>query len=541
MDPETGAIALQIAEIASHSQPKSTLARKLAQLLLPEVNADSIAFFWRQQAEHPFARPRASASVRLHLIAALSSQGTPPPMLERSMKMTAYRALSQHAVVDRELPCGASSAETGRLIAIPLGSPQPWIICTAWWTGASAAAGAAGPSLLMQLCHSLTAATMPAHLLDVSRRAEYEQAERRAIFAATSEAILSIGSDYTIIESNPAFLRMLGWQDHSPVDLKCLEVLHCRDSHRTVLCGTVQCPLRQVLSGDMAPAVQELYWETSSGSLREVSASFTPHRIRDMQTAVVVARDDTLLNAANRMKSNFISMVSHELRTPLNSINGFIEIVAEEQVGPLNARQKEFLGYVRTSALQLSALVEDILLITKADSGQFSLRPSEIDVGSLLRQTLQSVGQAAVKAEVAMSVNVAKDVPLVRGDELRVQQVLTNLLNNAIKFSPSEAEITISVRVSSGSAAEFAIHDCGPGVAPEEQARIFERFYQSESSQRARSGGYGLGLAIAKLIVEQHGGEIWLESTPETGTTFYFTLPVVESAAKDLASSESPE
>jgi two-component system phosphate regulon sensor histidine kinase PhoR len=218
-------------------------------------------------------------------------------------------------------------------------------------------------------------------------------------------------------------------------------------------------------------------------------------------------------------------MVSHELRTPLNSINGFIEIVAEEQVGPLNARQREFLGYVRTSALQLSALVEDILLITKADSGQFSLRPSAIDVGSLLRQTLQSVAQAAVKAEVAMVVNVPPDLLPLAGDELRVQQVLTNLLGNAIKFSPAHAEITVSVRQSDGTA-EFAIHDRGPGVAPEEQSRIFERFYQSESSQRARSGGYGLGLAIAKLIVEQHGGEIHLESTPEAGTTFYFTLPV---------------
>jgi two-component system phosphate regulon sensor histidine kinase PhoR len=180
---------------------------------------------------------------------------------------------------------------------------------------------------------------------------------------------------------------------------------------------------------------------------------------------------------------------------------------------------------VRTSALQLSALVEDILLITKADSGQFSLRPSAIDVGSLLRQTLQSVAQAAVKAEVAMVVNVPPDLLPLAGDELRVQQVLTNLLGNAIKFSPAHAEITVSVRQSDGTA-EFAIHDRGPGVAPEEQSRIFERFYQSESSQRARSGGYGLGLAIAKLIVEQHGGEIHLESTPEAGTTFYFTLPV---------------
>ena len=126
-----------------------------------------------------------------------------------------------------------------------------------------------------------------------------------------------------------------------------------------------------------------------------------------------------------------------------------------------------------------------------------------------------------------MTLNVDEEMPPLRGDELRLQQVFTNLLNNAIKFSPPHETITISVR-RTGSQAEFSIDDRGPGVAAEEHARIFERFYQSESGQRARSGGYGLGLAIAKLIVEQHGGRIWIESNPGKGATFYVTLPLAD-------------
>ena len=526
-----GAIALQIAEIASHTQPKTVLTRKLASLVRSELDADASAFFWRQQVDRP-SRSERGPIVRLRMLAAefREDQPEPYPEIEHSMRVTAYRALSKHEIIDRQLQ-GSGPCQSGRLVALPLGSPYPWIICTVWWAESPQPSSRA---LLEDMEACLTAATLPAHLLDLSRRAEYEQAERRAIFAATSEAILSIGSDSIIKESNPAFVRMMAWEGRSPVNRRCSEVLRCRDSHKTLLCDSPRCPLQQVLFGETPLAVQELYWETSTGDLRDVSASFTPHRLRDSQMAVVVARDDTTLNVANRMKASFISMVSHELRTPLNSINGFIEIVADEQVGPLNPRQQEFLGYVRTSALQLSALVEDVLLITKADSGQFSLRPTEIDADSLLRQTMQSVTGAASQAEVAMTLHVDEEMPPLRGDELRLQQVFTNLLNNAMKFSPSHETITISVR-RLGRQAEFSITDRGPGVAAEEHARIFERFYQSESGQRARSGGYGLGLAIAKLIVEQHGGRIWIESNPGNGATFYVTLPLSDGDADGSA------
>jgi two-component system phosphate regulon sensor histidine kinase PhoR len=371
---------------------------------------------------------------------------------------------------------------------------------------------------------------MPAHLSEQQGRAEFEESQERAIFAATSEAILSIGGDFMIQESNPAFLRMMGWRDQAPNNRACMEVLHCRDNRQVLLCGTAGCPLQQAKESMTPPAVTELYWETRSNTKLNISATFTPHMVGNQRGAVVVARDDTLLGAADRVRANFISMVSHELRTPLNSINGFLEVVLEGQVGQLNSRQQEFLGYVQTSALQLTTLVEDILFISKADSGQFVLRPGTLSVSHLLHQAMQSVVPEAEKTHVRIVVSAPEDFPTIWGDELRLSQVITNLLHNAIKFSPPESEVSLSA-TDRGTYAEFAVQDQGNGVAPEEHARVFERFYQSDSTRHAHSGGYGLGLAIAKLIVEQHQGRIWLESSEGRGTTFYFTLPLDSGAA----------
>jgi signal transduction histidine kinase len=250
-----------------------------------------------------------------------------------------------------------------------------------------------------------------------------------------------------------------------------------------------------------------------------LSLAFMPAHLSDQQ-----GRDDTRLSA-DRVRANFISMVSHELRTPLNSINGFLEVVLEGQVGELNSRQQEFLGYVQTSAFALTTLVEDILFISKADSGQFVLRPSTLSVSHLLHQAMQSVVPDAEKARVHIVLSDPEAFPTIWGDELRLCQVITNLLHNAIKFSPPESEVSLGV-TNRGTYAEFAVQDHGTGMPPEEHPLVFERFYQSDSSRHAHSGGYGLGLAIAKLIVEQHHGHIWLESSEGQGTTFYFTLPL---------------
>ena len=216
-------------------------------------------------------------------------------------------------------------------------------------------------------------------------------------------------------------------------------------------------------------------------------------------------------------EASFVAMVSHELRTPLNTINGFLEIVLDGHAGPLTAQQREFLGYAQQGAQQLIALTNDLLLLTRADAGQLQLHPTALPIAPLIAEVVSAEQVSIERKGIAIAVNSAPDLPPLYADELRVRQVVGNLLGNALKFTPPGGHITLSVgRWSEGeNMALFSVADSGRGVAPEEQERIFARFYQSRTSAAEHGGGYGLGLAIARLIVEQHGGRIWVADAPE--------------------------
>lgn len=349
---------------------------------------------------------------------------------------------------------------------------------------------------------------------------------RHTIFTLSSDAILTIGDDYVVREANPASGAILGWPEAEITGQHCFDLLRCRDSRNLLLCDTPRCPLRQALAAEAPTPPRDLSWETRSARLCEVSATFTARCAGEQRHAVVVARDVTVLNAANRVRANFVSMVSHELRNPLNSINGFLDIVLDGQTGPLTPKQREFLTYAYKSTQQLTTLVEDVLLLSKADAGHYLLRLAQADVGALAAGAVQLAQQAAAKARVTLRVEGTEDVSPVYGDDLRLSQVLNNLLSNAIKFAPEGSTVTISARCIEDEV-EIAVTDTGIGVDYDEQARIFERFYQGERGGR-RTGGYGLGLTIAKLLVEQHRGRIWVESEPGAGATFYFTIPIAE-------------
>ena len=559
-----GDLALRIADIAVSQSKLGLLTHELATLLTSEMDADATAFFWCRPQHRRAHAPRPS----LQSVAAVSPAGGLSAEMLRRHKASGYRALSRAQLIAR-----AAAAETGQgdaqrlTIALPLGTGSPWAVCTLSWGAISPARSAAYAELLRRLTPALVTALRPAHTLDEAMQQEPAHSPRRTVFAVTSEAILTVDEDLTIRETNPAFTKILGWPEHVVVGKRCSSVLRCRDDRKMLLCDTPRCPLQEALRSETAAPIRDLSWETRTGKLCEVSASFTAQGSRQGRSpvatppsgfppgpaaggspaqpagpggmggqaqpgwpeadarAVIVARDVTLLNAANRMRANFISMVSHELRTPLNSINGFLEIVLESPVGPLNERQREFLNYARVSTQQLTTLVEDILFISKADSGQFTLRLEQVDVRKLAAQAVQALQAAADKAQVTLAVQVAPALPRLHADGLRLQQVLSNLLGNAIKFSPPESQVLLTVAGLEDGGFTFSVADQGRGVPLEDHARIFERFYQSDSSVRNRSGGYGLGLSIAKLIVEQHNGRIWVESAPGEGATFSFTIP----------------
>lgn len=531
-----GALALRLAELATGAStipampgPRGAApaALAVAETLRSATGADAIVLL----AVREVPRAERPALRRLEDVAVVGD-AIFSPALHRRLRARAYRLLARSSDHQPRGPTTSVDPVTGALtVALPLSGASPAAICVAYWDDQSNAAS--GCALLRQVAPSLTLAL---HALLVPAAGTSAMSAGRAssppIFALTSEAILSLDGDGTIAAANPAFERLFGWEAGSVAGGHCTEVLHCQDQHKLVLCGTAQCPLRQAFAAPATPMLRDLAWETRAGPLREVSASIGAHGEGRARRAIFVARDVTALNAANRVRANFISMVSHELRTPLNSINGFLEIVLEGHTGPLNERQQEFLNYARVSTHQLTTLVEDVLFLSKADAGQFTLRLRAVDVPALLDQVAQAARQNAEQAQVELRVEMPDDLPSLRADEVRMTQVLNNLIGNAIKFSPAGAAVTISAR-QQGDTILFAVADTGEGIAAEEHDRIFERFFQSDSSARTKAGGCGLGLAIAKLIVEQHHGRIWVESQPGSGATFFFAIPLGGPQASD--------
>jgi signal transduction histidine kinase len=257
-------------------------------------------------------------------------------------------------------------------------------------------------------------------------------------------------------------------------------------------------------------------------------------RMRDLEEALAAAHSQLQLRneeveRANRLKNEFLASMSHELRTPLHTILGFSELLGEETEGPLNPKQKRFVNHIHRDAQHLLQLINDILDLSKVEAGHLQIEPRPFSLEQALDEVLGSVGPLAG----AKSIVIAKEIPdglIVEADRTRVKEVLYNLLSNAVKFTPEQGSIRVSARPQNNQAA-ISVSDTGVGIAPQEQESIFEAFRQVGATTRGVREGAGLGLAISRRLVEQHGGRIWVESAAGHGSTFIFTLPATAPAS----------
>jgi signal transduction histidine kinase len=246
--------------------------------------------------------------------------------------------------------------------------------------------------------------------------------------------------------------------------------------------------------------------------------------------AVIVFRDITQRREIERMKDEFISVVSHELRTPLTAIRGSLGLMAGGAIGPLPDRADRLIGLALESTERLTRLINDMLDIERIESGATTMEFTECEAADLVRSAVDGVRSLAAEVPVALVVGPVSGRVHADGD--RIVQTLTNLLGNAMKFSPPHTTITVSAWPERD-VVEFAVADQGRGIPSEKVERIFERFEQVDSSDSRQKGGTGLGLSISRTIVRRHGGRIWVHSELGTGSTFYFTLPAAPGRAED--------
>ena len=233
------------------------------------------------------------------------------------------------------------------------------------------------------------------------------------------------------------------------------------------------------------------------------------------------------LETASRHKSEFLANMSHELRTPLNAIIGFSQVLRQRLFGEINEKQDEYLDDILSSGNHLLSLINDVLDLSKVEAGQVELEIAAFSLREALERGVVMVRERAVKKGVQLSLELAPDVDILRGDARRLRQVVFNLLSNAVKFTPAGGSVTVTTARVDGEV-QVSVSDTGPGIALADQERIFDEFQQTDVGVQ-QGEGTGLGLALSKRLVELHGGRIWVESEPGRGSRFVFALPHEES------------
>jgi signal transduction histidine kinase len=287
--------------------------------------------------------------------------------------------------------------------------------------------------------------------------------------------------------------------------------------------------VRGVVTADLVADVREPELRRVAGSLKTVAAQLSLALERDgllqteRQTADALARRNEELSELDRMKDLFVTAVSHELRTPLTSMIGFLELLREGVAGDLSDKQEHFLEIVDRNCHRLNDLVDDILFMSRVDSGRLRLERASVELNQLVADRVESISPAAERKAVEVQVRMDGPALSLWADQLRLAQVLDNLLSNAVKFTPEGGEVVVGVS-SSNETAHVEVSDTGVGIPEEEAGRLFERFFRASTAKDV--SGTGLGLSIVKSIVEAHGGTISVKSRVAVGTTVAVDLPL---------------
>ena len=236
------------------------------------------------------------------------------------------------------------------------------------------------------------------------------------------------------------------------------------------------------------------------------------------------------LEVANKHKSEFLANMSHELRTPLNAIIGFSEVLSERMFGEVNEKQAEYLNDIHESGRHLLSLINDILDLSKIEAGRMELELSTFHLPTAISNAITLIRERAQRHGIQLELDVDERLGEFNGDERKFKQIMLNLLSNAVKFTPDGGRVAVSAK-NGADQVEIAVKDTGIGIAPEDQAAVFEEFKQVGRDRLRKAEGTGLGLALTKRFVELHGGEIRLTSEPGKGSTFSIRLPLARAGS----------
>ena len=338
-----------------------------------------------------------------------------------------------------------------------------------------------------------------------------ERNRSSAILASMVEGVAVVAGDERILFCNWAFEQILELPEGSSQGRTLVEALRQADLIALV---------RQAL-----PGAEEVTGEVEVGTVRRRNFSVTaaPVRAAGANGAVLVLHDITELRRLERVRRDFVANVSHEFKTPLTAIQGFAETLLNGALDD-RANRKRFVEIIREHARRLARLTDDLLKLSRIEAGRLELEIRPVPVEALVNGCVETARLKAEAKGIEIHVETQKGAPPIRGDGVQLGEVLQNLLDNAVQYTPAGGRIEV-ISCANGQSVVFTVADTGIGVPEADLERIFERFYRVDAARSREAGGTGLGLSIARHIVEAHGGRIWVESAVGLGSRFHFSIP----------------
>lgn len=392
---------------------------------------------------------------------------------------------------------------------------------------------------------------------DTLNKLESEQSKTNFILASMTDGMVLIDPSKKIGYINPAAEKMLGWPAKNAVGLPYSQVLKFYNQKKQPYTADQE-PFNKSMVSKKPVRDNDVLIANRNGNLIDVSFDAMPLLNAEGQATggtMGIFRDITKEREEERQKAEFISTASHEMRTPVAAIEGYLALAQNSKVATIDERAKIYLEKAHTATQHLGQLFQDLLTSSKADDGRLSNHPSVVEMGDLLEKLTEDLRFTAQKkgleieyvvgaesqSQDASSANPKMLRPLyyVYADPDRLREVITNLFDNAVKYTPS-GKISIGV-TGNNKVVQFYIKDTGAGIPAEDLPHLFQKFYRVDNSETRTIGGTGLGLFICRKIIELYNGKIWVTSQQGKGSTFYVNIPRLDSASAKLKESQEQE
>lgn len=372
--------------------------------------------------------------------------------------------------------------------------------------------------------------TLEKKVLRRTKDLEQIKSKNEAILTSIGDGLVVVDKEGKISYINKSFEEMLGWKTQEIVGKSMVEVVP-REDLNGIEVSFKERILTQVLAGQkfVADLTNPFYYIRKDKSRFPASSIVAPVVLnKKIVGAVEVFRDITKEKEIDKAKTEFVSLASHQLRTPLSTVNWYSEMLLTGDVGEVTSEQKKYLEEIYNGNQRMVDLVNTLLDVSRIEMGTFMVEPKPTDIVKLARSVIDEQKLQIDEKKIKLSPSFEDNIPLVRADPKLLRMVIQNLLSNAVKYTPEIGKVGISISLDNEKNVILKLSDTGYGIPKNQQDKIFTKLFRADNVIGKDTEGTGLGLYIAKSIVEQAGGKLWFESIENKGTTFYATLPLGE-------------